>query len=153
MIKKSMNSTINWAFEVCTENCPQMGCSTWVTVKWWKACPKSDGNRSSSWYTWRTEKGGGCCSCVCICVCILLSYEAQFSLGVVFCSLCVSWSWASTQANTKFMFAHNCSVTYQLCGKHLYFKNKHIREFPSGPLIRTQRFHCRDPKFNPWAGN
>lgn len=29
----------------------------------------------------------------------------------------------------------------------------HIRDFPGGPLIKTPRFHCREPGFNPWSAN
>ena len=27
------------------------------------------------------------------------------------------------------------------------------REFPGGPVVRTQRFDCQGPGFNPWSGN
>ena len=27
------------------------------------------------------------------------------------------------------------------------------REFPGGPVVRTQCFHCGCPSFNPWSGN
>ena len=27
------------------------------------------------------------------------------------------------------------------------------REFPGGPVVRTQCFHCGCPGFNPWSGN
>ena len=26
-------------------------------------------------------------------------------------------------------------------------------EFPGGPVVRTLRFHCGGPGFNPWSGN
>ena len=26
-------------------------------------------------------------------------------------------------------------------------------EFPGGPVVRTLRFHCRGPGFDPWSGN
>ena len=26
-------------------------------------------------------------------------------------------------------------------------------EFPGSPVVRTQRFHCRGPRFNPWSRN
>ena len=32
-------------------------------------------------------------------------------------------------------------------------KNTYSREFPSDPVVRTQLFHCRGSKFNPWSGN
>lgn len=28
-----------------------------------------------------------------------------------------------------------------------------VREFPSGPVVRTPDFYCRGHKFNPWLGN
>ena len=28
-----------------------------------------------------------------------------------------------------------------------------MKEFPSGPLVKTPWFHCWGPKFNPWSGN
>ena len=30
---------------------------------------------------------------------------------------------------------------------------KWIREFPGGPMIRTQHPHCLRPGFDPWLGN
>ena len=27
-----------------------------------------------------------------------------------------------------------------------------MREFPGGPVVRTQRFHCCGPGFNLWSG-
>ena len=27
------------------------------------------------------------------------------------------------------------------------------RDFPGGPVVRTPRCHCREPRFNPWSGN
>ena len=29
----------------------------------------------------------------------------------------------------------------------------HSQEFFGGPVVRTLRFHCRGPRFNPWSGN
>ena len=28
-----------------------------------------------------------------------------------------------------------------------------FREFPGGPVVRTQRSHCQGPGFGPWSGN
>ena len=37
---------------------------------------------------------------------------------------------------------------------HLCFcYGKNVRQFPGGPVVRTRRFHCRGPGFNPWSGN
>ena len=32
-------------------------------------------------------------------------------------------------------------------------KNPVVREFPGGPVVRTLRFHCRGPGFDPWSEN
>ena len=32
------------------------------------------------------------------------------------------------------------------------FSKGKIREFPNGPVVRTPRFHCQGPGFNPWSG-
>ena len=28
-----------------------------------------------------------------------------------------------------------------------------MKEFPGGPVVKTWRFHCRGPGFDPWLGN
>ena len=35
----------------------------------------------------------------------------------------------------------------------LLFKSRRFWEFPGSPVVRTQRFHCWGPRFNPWSGN
>ena len=27
-----------------------------------------------------------------------------------------------------------------------------VRELPGSPVVRTPRFHCQEPGFNPWSG-
>ena len=39
-----------------------------------------------------------------------------------------------------------------MCTVSSKIKN-HIREFPRGPVVRTQNFRCWGPGFNPWLGN
>ena len=34
----------------------------------------------------------------------------------------------------------------------LVFQTK-FWEFLGSPVVRTQRFHCHGPRFNPWSGN
>ena len=29
----------------------------------------------------------------------------------------------------------------------------HSQDFPGGPVVKTPRFHCRGPRFDPWLGN
>ena len=29
---------------------------------------------------------------------------------------------------------------------------KYIKDFPSGPVVKTAHFHCREHKFYPWWG-
>ena len=31
------------------------------------------------------------------------------------------------------------------------YSRKSTREFPGGPVVRTQRFHCHGHGFNPWS--
>ena len=33
------------------------------------------------------------------------------------------------------------------------FKNDTNGEFPGGPVVRTLRFHCGGPGFDPWSKN
>ena len=36
-----------------------------------------------------------------------------------------------------------------MLSKIRHIKETHTREaFPGGPIVKTQRFHCRDPRFN-----
>ena len=33
------------------------------------------------------------------------------------------------------------------------YQKINAREFPGGPGVRTQHFHCCGPRFDPWSGN
>ena len=35
----------------------------------------------------------------------------------------------------------------------LKIKKANYREFPGGPVVRTPRFRCWGPGFDPWSGN
>ena len=40
------------------------------------------------------------------------------------------------------------------CSKlHCCLILRNYQEFPGGPVVRTPRFHCRGPGFDPWSGN
>ena len=40
------------------------------------------------------------------------------------------------------------------CSKlHCCLILRNCQEFPGGPVVRTPRFHCRGPGFDPWSGN
>ena len=32
-------------------------------------------------------------------------------------------------------------------------ENTRKMDFPGGPVVRTQCFHCQRPRFNAWSGN
>ena len=41
----------------------------------------------------------------------------------------------------------------QLVVSGFYKTFSHSQEFPGGPVVRTRRFHCRSPGFDPCWGN
>ena len=40
-----------------------------------------------------------------------------------------------------------------LCRTKWLSKIKHLRNFPSGPVVKTPGFHCKGHRFNAWFGN
>ena len=32
-------------------------------------------------------------------------------------------------------------------------KDKHMKDFLSGPVVKTLCFHCKGLRFDPWSGN
>lgn len=44
------------------------------------------------------------------------------------------------------------SALGQCCIRLAIFKKRKRWEFSGGPVVRTVRFHCWGPEFNPWSG-
>ena len=72
------------------------------------------------------------CVCVCMCVCVREREREREREWEILCY----------------------SV---LLGRSLGFNKEKFKdewsEFPGGPVVRTPRFHCREPRFSPWLGN
>ena len=51
---------------------------------------------------------------------------------------------SSSSSSLEFKFPHNLA---------LYYLQKTVRDFSGSPVVKTQRFHCRERGFNPWLGN
>ena len=45
------------------------------------------------------------------------------------------------------------TMRYHLIPVRMAIIKKSTREFPGGPVVRTQRSHYRGPGFDPWSGN
>ena len=52
----------------------------------------------------------------------------------------------SVQAFHQLIFRNNFKRNFQ-------FKISPGWEFPGSPVVRTPRFHCWGPGFDPWSGN
>ena len=62
----------------------------------------------------------------------------------------VRWISQSTRGWVSFLFLLDAVYPSR---EHFELKNSAYGEFPGGPVVRTQRFHCQGPGFNPWSGN
>ena len=79
---------------------------------------------------------------------------ATSSFGVLTRDECTSYS-ASLYLDFKFYHPYKRRHILQHYSKlACKFQNRWLcGEFPGGPVVRTQRFHCSGPMFNPWLGN
>ena len=62
----------------------------------------------------------------------------------------VRWISQSTRGWVSFLLLLDAAYPSR---EHFEFKNSAYGEFPGGPVVRTQHFHCRGPGFDPWSGN
>ena len=51
------------------------------------------------------------------------------------------------------LYIYNKYIILVKSEKNINIKKKRRGEFSGSPVVRTPRFHCRRPRFNPWLGN
>ena len=94
----------------------------------------------------------GCLSLVGSSILLLVAVQ-QLLPVLVFSPECMSYS-ASLYLDFKFYHPYKRRRILHYSKLACNFPNRWIcGEFPGGPVVRTQRFHCSGPTFNPWLGN
>jgi len=77
-------------------------------------------------------------------------HKTTCSVGSSIFGIRHTWVWILASSLACFV---NLATLYNLCVPPLTHQKTGIQDFPGSPVVKTQHFHCKGYRLDPWLGN